>query len=46
MVEKKPIVHYNPSLDNVRVPQIALEKVETAKETLRKYPFPANLKKD
>lgn len=31
---------YNPSLDNLPVPQIALEKAEKARETLRKYPIP------
>ncbi|MEO6686746.1 MAG: hypothetical protein ABIN24_12310 [Dyadobacter sp.] len=32
---------YNPSLDHLPVPQIALEKAEKARETLRKYPVPS-----
>ncbi len=37
---------YNPSLDNLPVPQIALEKAEKARETLRKYPVPSHFKRN
>lgn len=37
---------YNPSLDNLPVPQIALEKAEKARETLRKYPIPSHFKRN
>ncbi|MCF0058990.1 hypothetical protein [Dyadobacter sp. CY356] len=37
---------YNPSLDDLPVPQIALEKAEKAKETLRKYPIPSHFKRN
>mgnify|MGYP004721672793 CR=1 FL=1 len=37
---------YNPSLDNLPVPQIALEKAEKAKETLSKYPIPSQFKRN
>jgi hypothetical protein len=36
---------YDPSLDNLPTPKIALEKVEKARETLRKYPIPSQLNK-
>ncbi|WP_170982792.1 hypothetical protein [Dyadobacter frigoris] len=37
---------YDPSLDNLPVPQIALEKAEKARETLRKYPVPSHFKRN
>jgi len=37
---------YNPSLDHLPVPQIALEKAAKAKETLRKYPVPSHFKRN
>jgi len=41
---KEVNIIYDPSLDNLPIPQIALEKAEKARETLRKFPFPNNLK--
>jgi len=37
---------YNPSLDNLPVPQIALEKAEKARETLSKYSIPSQFKRN
>lgn len=37
---------YNPCLDNLPVPQIALDKAAKAKETLRKYPIPSHFKRN
>lgn len=45
MVVKKPVVCYDPSLVNLPVPQIALEKAEKAKKALRKNPFPDSLRR-
>lgn len=41
---KEVNIIYDPSLDNLPISQIALEKAEKARETLRKFPFPNNLK--
>ena len=37
------IATYDPSLDNLPIPEIALKKIEEARETLRKYPIPEHL---
>ena len=37
---------YNPSLDNLPVPQIALEKAAKARETLKKNPIPSQFKRN
>lgn len=37
---------YDPSLDNLPVPQIALEKAAKARKTLRKYPIPSHFKRN
>lgn len=39
-------VIYNPSLNNLPVPQIALEKAAKARETLRKSPIPSQFKRN
>ena len=39
-------IKYNPSLDNLPVPQIALDKAAKAKETLKKYPVPSHFKRN
>lgn len=44
--ESEEGIRYNPSLDNLPVPQIALEKAEKARETLRKYPIPSHFKRN
>jgi hypothetical protein len=34
---------YNPSLDNLPVPQVVMEKVERATEFLKKHPVPEHV---
>ncbi|SKB58796.1 hypothetical protein [Dyadobacter psychrophilus] len=42
-IVKSPQSNYDPALDNLPVPQIVLEKMERARESLKKHPIPEHL---